>query len=153
MRPVGLPFTGNEAFCGTLTASGTITVSATSASISTETTKAKPGLLARKRGGSRRLNLRHADFSGEAAGHQHWSLWTSLLNGRPRKDSDTDRSSELHQDRFLRVTLIRWSLVANHGVNPTIFFMRRGLSPYSSLDGKTPDQAYFNQSMPEGVAA
>lgn len=25
--------------------------------------------------------------------------------------------------------------------------------PHSSLDGKTPDQAYFNQPMPEAVAA
>jgi putative transposase len=25
--------------------------------------------------------------------------------------------------------------------------------PHSSLDGKTPDQAYFNQPMPEAAAA
>jgi len=28
-----------------------------------------------------------------------------------------------------------------------------GRRPHSSLDGKTPDQAYFNQPMPEAVAA
>ena len=31
------------------------------------------------------------------------------------------------------------------------FYNRR--RPHSSLDGKTPDQAYFNQPMPEAVAA
>jgi putative transposase len=32
--------------------------------------------------------------------------------------------------------------------------MLRGVRrPHSSLDGKTPDQAYFNQPMPEAVAA
>jgi putative transposase len=40
--------------------------------------------------------------------------------------------------------------VITHGRWVSFYNTRR---PHSSLDGKTPDQAYFNKPMPEAAAA
>jgi putative transposase len=42
--------------------------------------------------------------------------------------------------------------VARAGTGRYLTFCN-GRRPHSLLDGKTPDQAYFNQPMPEAVAA
>lgn len=42
--------------------------------------------------------------------------------------------------------------VARAGTGRCLTFCN-GRRPHSLLDGKTPDQAYFNQPMPEAVAA
>ena len=58
----------------------------------------------------------------------------------------TIKYEEVYLRSYISVTEAR----AGIGRYPGFYNSRR---PHSSLDGKTPDQACFNQPMPEGVAA
>jgi putative transposase len=55
-----------------------------------------------------------------------------------------------YEEVYLRAYVIVSEARAGIGRYLTFYNSRR---PHSSLDGRTPDQAYFNQPMPEAVAA
>ncbi len=54
------------------------------------------------------------------------------------------------EEVYLRAYASVYGARAGIGRYLTFYNTRR---PHSSLDGRTPDQAYFNQPMPEAVAA
>jgi hypothetical protein len=79
------------------------------------------GLLARQRGGPRRLDLRHADFADDPAGDRHGVLRPLRIDGRAGHHPDAGRSHQLHRHRLPARHHTRWQLVANDGTGaPTL---------------------------------